>query len=222
MNAINKLYLFIGLLLTASAFLCTGIEVKADDTASRFSSSSSSGGGASSGPAVRKFGPFLGAGLSYLTSKVTQTGVSAAFTGYNYNVELGVDVPFTNSFGLTLGYEIGEMLLQNNYQTDNYLDQTTARTNGFRASFFLKKVYFGGGSRATTLTAHAISVSSGASTNTFEGKYNYGMLGYSFDHQDILRVSCEVNVGSFEMSKYKYSDYQVGLRLYILPALLTK
>lgn len=164
----------------------------------------------------RKTGLFGGFGLSRIMATVEQPGVSTTLRGWGNAVEGGMDFSFTNSFGATVSLEIQETDLRNDYRANDYLDQTTLKSKSVRAGFYYKNLTLGGGYRQLVVDMKTVSATNGAESAHLEGAGTFGFGSFSIIHRGFFRGSLEVQANSTDMSGFKYSDYTVGLRAYLL------
>lgn len=164
----------------------------------------------------RDFGPFLGIGFSRAQARVIQPGVETNLSGWGNSAEVGLDLPFSNTFGAIVSAELNEMDLRNVYRADDYLDQTSMKSKGARAALFYKALSLGYGYRMLTVDLKTVSSTTGASTAHLEGAGTYGFAAFSIEHKKILRGSLELQANTTELNGFSYTDYSIGLRAYIL------
>ncbi|MES2964893.1 MAG: hypothetical protein V4760_13460 [Bdellovibrionota bacterium] len=164
----------------------------------------------------RKFGLFGGFGFSRAFARVQQPGVETTLAGWGNTAEVGVDVPFSGSFGMIVGAEVGESDLRNTYKSDTYLDQTTIKSKGLRAGFFYKNLSLGYGTRTVAVDLKAISSTTGASVAHLEGSGSYAYGAFSIDHREMLRGTLELQANTMELNSFSYTDYTIGLKASLL------
>lgn len=165
---------------------------------------------------AREFGPYLGGALSKNFATVSQPGVNASLSGWGNSLEAGFDLPFSDTFGISVGGVLGQKEVRNTAQSSNYLDVTKINTRGARGSFFYKSVYAGAGYDQNGVDLTTISTSTGASSAHLDANGMNYFVGYGFSYHKLLRAAVEAQAASFETTGFKYSEYSVALKLELL------
>jgi hypothetical protein len=166
--------------------------------------------------AAREFGPYISAGLTRNMAGVTQPGVNASLDGWGESGELGFDIPFTETFGFTLGAELAQRELRNSTTSSSYLDDTKINSRAARGSFFYKSFYLGGSYQQAGIDLVTVSANSGASSAHLDLTGASYFAGYSITYKNLLRANIEGESAHYASTGFNYTDYSVGLKFQIL------
>lgn len=164
----------------------------------------------------RTFGPYAGIELSKVFSTVQQPGVNANLSGWGNSADVGLDVPFTDNFGFSVDFEIGQKEIRNNAQSSTYLDDTKLNTKSARGLFYYQSIYVGGSYQTAGADLVTISTQSGASTAHVDLTGSTYFAGYAMTYKNLLRASVEGESSTFSSTGFNYTDYTVALKLQFL------
>lgn len=165
----------------------------------------------------RRFAIYGGPGLYRLAATIEQPGSTSNLTGWGNAVEVGMDVPLGDTFGVTVAGELGQYELSNSLSTESYMDRVTMNTRGGRAMIYLKKLYLGGGVKSAEMNVRTLSSSEGGLSASAKGNGNYAVAGFTVDHKGMFRASLELQASQMTFTGAKYTDYQVGIRFFVIP-----
>ena len=165
---------------------------------------------------ARDFGPYIGASLSKNFATATQPGVNASLNGWGNALEAGLDLPFSDDFGMSVGIELGQKEVRNISQSSNYLDVTKINTRGARGSIFYKAMYAGAGYQQNGVDLTTISTSTGSSSAHLDANGLNYFVGYGFSYKGLLRAAVEGQSSSFDSTGFKYSDTAITFKVQIL------
>jgi hypothetical protein len=165
---------------------------------------------------VRAFGVYLGGGLDrrFMNAELKPNNVK--LDGWGAGLSGGVDLPFGDMFGLTVGggYSQGELI--NGTPSSPFIELMQVRETEARAGVFISHLAAGGGLKQIDIKMQTFN----GSTSTFQGNFTgngyFGYANLSFDYRYFIRASLEAQYQQIPMGSLNQSEARIGIQIFIL------
>jgi hypothetical protein len=144
-------------------------------------------------PTSRAFGFSIGGGIAHDWLTLTGPTSRSRFKGWGPAVELGLDIPFSDKFGLILGGAYRRTDLMNTRDSSLSLENATSSNTEGRAGFFWGPVTFGYGLGSESLRIRQVSVTSGAIDSSLSGATQSYFASYNFQYKSLARLGFEAS-----------------------------
>lgn len=152
-----------------------------------------------SAPIGRNFGLSIGAGVSHDWLTLTSPTARSRFEGWGPSLELGLDVPFSETFGLVLGDQYRRATLTNTRDSSTSLENGTSTAFEGRAGFFWGPISFGYGAGNESLKIRQVSVNGGTLDSSLSGATQSYFASYNLQFKSLARLGLEASYRSADL-----------------------
>ena len=141
---------------------------------------------------------------------------SSKYDGWAPSAEVGFDLPFTRSFGLTFSGEYRQPDTTNSKNDPNWIEKAYITSISGKLGIFIGPIALGAGLGTDAIAVRQVSTSTGSSQTNYQGSSNLYFTSFNINLSPHFRLAVEAEYRAGQADAIKYTDISAGAKLFLL------
>ena len=159
---------------------------------------------------------YAGIGATKELLNISTSNDNSKYDGWAPVAEVGFDLPFTSTFGLTLSGEYRQPDTTNSKNDTKWIEKAFITSMSGKLGVFIGPVVIGAGLGTDAIMVRQVSTTTGASQTNYQGSSNLYFSSFNVNLSQHFRLSFDAEYRAGQADAIKYTDISAGAKLYLL------